>query len=777
MTASPPASAQGGRRDFDGSAPPPERDGRWIRLAIGGMHCASCVASVERALSRVDGVAQASADLVRETAQVRLEGGGARADVLLAAVEAAGYRARALDDAAGADRGFAAIDRERDALRAALWARFRVGVAFGLPVVLIGHWEMIPGLPDFSPEARRLAWWISGVLTLPILGFVAREFFLGAWAAARRRAATMDTLIALGVGAAWLHSVGVLVAPDLFPAGTGRPFFGAVAVVPTLVALGQAIEAGAKGRTARALRALFDLAPETATRLRDGREETVPAADVAPGDVLRVRPGGRVPLDGRVLDGESEVDESMLTGESAPVAKRPGDVVYGGTVNGVGALEVETVSVGRDTVLARIVETVARAQAGKPPIQRAVDVVASYFVPAVALVAAVAFVLWLRLGPEPRLNHAVVTAVSVLVIACPCALGLATPISVMIAIGHAARRGVLIRDGASLQVARKVDVVALDKTGTLTAGRPEVVEATACDGGAEDWIAAAAAVEAASEHPAARAIIRHARRAGAPRLRAEHFSAHPGLGAAAVVDGRRVLVGSVRFLTAAGVDLAPLEARLEGLEREGATVAAVAIDGRPAGVFGLADEVRPEARRMVASLEARGVRVAMLTGDRAGVARRVAQAVGIERVRSEVSPEEKARAIEALQREGRVVAMVGDGINDAPALAVADVGLAMGGGTDVALETSDVALLGDSLHGVIALLDLSRATARNIAQNLVGAFAYNAIGIPVAAGALYPWTGMLLSPMIAGAAMAFSSVTVVANANRLGRRLASIRST
>lgn len=761
---------------------------REFQLAVRGMHCAACVASVEKALASVDGVTDARVSLIEEVARARA-GAGLDAAQLVEAVAEAGYEAAPL---AGADDALAAArarDERRDADSARLMAKFRLGAALGAPVVLLGHWEMIPGLPPLEGRALQAAWWFSGLAALPILTYVGGGFFSGAWAALKRRTSDMNTLVALGTSAAWAYSTAAVLAPGLFPEGSARPFYEAVAVVITLVVLGQAIEARAKGRTARALRALFDLAPETAARATpDGRTETVPVASLQPGDRVRVRPGGRVPVDGRVVSGESEVDESMLTGESAPVAKFPGGTVTGGTLNGTGAMVVEVAKVGAETVLARIVETVARAQAAKPPVQRTVDKVAAWFVPAVLAVAAATFAGWWLAGPEPRLAIAATTAVSVLVIACPCALGLATPLSVMIAVGQAARHGVLIRNGDALQRARKVDTVVLDKTGTLTttdlevafaaeADRAEGATATAAaDGSAREvgdagFVEAAGAVAAASEHPAARAVARYAARGGEPPKEALHFSAHPGRGTSAVVEGRRVLLGSPSFLAAAGVRAEPLDAPLKEIAQRGETPVAVAVDGAAAGVFGVAGALRQGAAEAVGRLAAAGVEPVMLTGDTEESAAQVARATGIRRVRARLSPEDKESEVRALQRQGRVVAMVGDGINDAPALAAADVGIAMGSGTEAAVRTGDVALLGDSLRGVETLLRISRAAQRNIAQNLAGAFAYNVAGIPVAAGVLYPSTGLLLSPMIAGAAMAFSSVTVVANANRLRRRL------
>lgn len=742
------------------------------------MHCASCVTSVERALKGVPSVLQAEVNLVDETARVRVAGGRSPPEIGATAVEAmagavadAGYEAAALSGAEDQEAAAREGDAAREAEVGALLRRFKVGAAFGLPVFVLGHWHMIPGLPAMSEAAQAWTWRASALLVLPVLLYAGRGFFSRAWAAGRRGRCTMDTLVALGTGAAWAQSMTVVLAPQFLPGQLGRPFFEAVAAVIVLVLLGQALEARAKGRTARALRELFALAPETADRLRgDGRAETVPVSEVRPGDLLRVRPGARVPLDGVVRSGASEVDESMLTGESLPVAKAAGDEVTGGSVNGMGALDMEVVRVGAQTVLARIVDMVQRAQAAKPPVQRAVDAVAAWFVPAVVLGALATFAAWAAWGPDPRLNYAVATAVSVLVVACPCAMGLATPLSVMLAIGQAARRGVLIRDGAALQRARRVNAVVLDKTGTLTEGRPAVASVHPAEGVREaDLLAWAASVEAASEHPMAKAVVQRAAEHGARLRDAERFAAHPGLGASAVVEGRRVLVGSAAFLEGAGVKLDGLRDALAGIAEAGRTPVLAAVDGSLAGALGMEDVVRTEARPTVERLRKSGVEVWMATGDEEGAAKRVAQAVGIARVSARASPADKADLVAELRARGRVVAMIGDGINDGPALAGADVGVAMGGGTDVAREAGDVVLLGGSLRGAESLLSLSRATSRNIAQNLVGAFAYNVVAIPVAAGLLYPWTGLLLSPAVAGAAMALSSVTVVANANRLRR--------
>lgn len=773
-----PGAESSARTPEDASRGPRAAPETEVVLRIAGMHCASCVASVERALESVPSVTEAQVNLVDETARVRVALGSEPPDDGTAAVEAmagavadAGYEAAALGEAEDQAAAARAQDADREAEVRTLLRRFKVGAAFGLPVFVLGHWDMIPGLPAMSEAAQAAAWRASAALALPVLLCAGRGFFARAWAAGRRGRCTMDTLVALGTGAAWAQSMTVVLAPQLLPGQLGRPFFEAVAAVVVLVLLGQVLEARAKGRTARALRELFALAPETADRLRrDGRAETVPVAEVRPGDLLRVRPGARVPLDGVVRSGAGEVDESMLTGESLPVAKAAGDEVTGGSVNGMGVLDVKVTRVGAQTVLARIVDMVQRAQAAKPPVQRAVDAVAAWFVPAVVVVAAATFAAWAAWGPEPRLNFAVATAVSVLVVACPCAMGLATPLSVMLAIGQAARRGVLIRDGGALQRARRVNAVVLDKTGTLTEGRPAVAAVHPAPGVREaDLLSWTASVEAASEHPMAKAVVQRAAARGARLRDAERFAAHPGLGASAVVEGRRVLVGSVAFLDGAGVKLDELRDALADIAGAGRTPVLTAVDGTPVGALGMEDVVRPEARPAVERLRKSGVEAWMATGDEEGAAERVARHVGIARVSARASPAEKAGLVADLQARGRVVAMIGDGINDGPALAGADVGVAMGGGTDVAREAGDVVLLGDSLRGAETLLSLSRATSRNIAQNLVGAFAYNVVAIPVAAGLLYPWTGLLLSPAVAGAAMAFSSVTVVANANRLRR--------
>ena len=734
-----------------------------VELGVSGMHCAACVTRVERAIRSVPGVVDAEVGLATESARVRFNG-ALDLEAVQEAVRGVGYRAEQRHNLEGALRE---REREREDKYHRLLRRFGWGAVLALPVLLIGHADVLPVIL-LSPDRMHVLWALSGILTLPHLFYVGRGFFTGAWAALRRREANMDTLVALGTGSAWLYSTVAVAAPGLFPAGTAHPFYEATAVVITLVVLGQALEARARGRTSRALHRLMDLRPQSARVIRERGEVEIPAGEVEVGDVLIVRPGEGVPVDGTVEEGRSTVDESMITGESMPVEKGEGDSVVGGTLNRSGSFRFRATRVGRDTVLARIAHMVREAQGTKLPIQKLVDQVAGWFVPAVVGVALFSFGIWYLVGPEPRLNFATVVAVSVLVIACPCALGLATPISIMVAVGKAAELGVLVRDGSALQSAGRVKVVVLDKTGTVTEGSPALTDLVPLGTlGAEELLRLAAAVEQSSEHPLADAVTDAARERGIDLPHVSDFEAHAGLGVEGVVAGQEVVAGSERFLKQQGVDTHAAATLVERLSGEGRSPMLVAVDSELAGVLAVADPVRPDAGPQVARLRRLGCEVVLLTGDHARTAATVARELGIERVFARVLPEGKADRVAALQLEGSRVMMVGDGINDAPALARADVGVAMGGGTDVAMETADLTLLGGSLRGVGDAIELSRATVRNIRQNLLGAFFYNVLGIPVAAGVLYPFFGVLLSPMIAGAAMAFSSVTVVANSNRL----------
>ncbi len=667
---------------------------------------------------------------------------------------------------------------DEDPELASMRARFWFAAALTAPLVLLAMARHLPWLHLHETLASRTLDLVELALSTPVVLWAGWPFFVRGARSIPAKSPNMFTLIALGVAAAWGSSVVFVAAPGILPEslrleGGGVPvYFETAAAVVALVLLGQVLELRARHSTGSAIRALLELAPPTARLLHgDGREEDVPLDTVAPGDLLRVRPGEKVPVDGRVEQGASAVDESMLTGEPIPVEKRPGDAVTGGTLNGSGALAVRARKVGAETVLARIVAHVVEAQRSRAPAQELADKVSAWFVPAVVAVAAIAFVAWWAAGPEPRLAHALVNAISVLVIACPCALGLATPMSVLIAVGRGAQEGVLFRDAEAIEVLGRVETLLVDKTGTLTEGKPKLVSATPADGfGEDELVRLAAGVEKGSEHPLASAILAGARERGVDVPAADAFAAVPGQGVRGTVGGRAVLLGNRRLLEDAGVPLAPIAERAEELRAEGATVAFVAVDGKPAGVLAIADRPRAGAREAVRALHALGLRLVMVTGDSRTTAEAVAHDLAIDEVVAEVMPEEKAKVVERRQFSGKLVAMAGDGINDAPALAQADVGIAMGTGTDVAMETAGVTLVKGDLGALVRARRLSVQASRNIQQNLLLAFVYNAVCVPVAAGALYPKLGITLSPTIAAAAMSLSSVSVIGNALRLRRR-------
>ncbi|HEY8156108.1 MAG TPA: heavy metal translocating P-type ATPase [Myxococcota bacterium] len=655
--------------------------------------------------------------------------------------------------------------------------RFRVSALLTLPLFALAMGEMVmPARVAHALPAGALAW-IQLLLATPVVLWGGWPFFERGWRSLQTRKLNMFTLIALGTGAAWGHSLLATLAPGLYPAafrahGGGVPvYFEAAAVIVTLVLLGQVLELRARRRTGAAIRALLSLAPPTARRLlEDGREVDVPLASVVVGERLRVRPGEKLPVDGVVLEGESAVDESMLSGEPMPVSKRPGDRVVGGSVNGTGSLLMRAEKVGGDTLLARIVALVGEAQRSRAPIQSLADQVAAWFVPVVVLAAAGTFLIWAWIGPEPRLALALVNAVSVLIIACPCALGLATPMSIAVAMGRGAGAGVLFRNAEAIEKLRGIDTLVIDKTGTLTEGRPRLVDVAPAEGVDEaTLLRVAASLERGSEHPLAAAIIRGAEERGIPTAPAEGFEAHPGRGVSGRVDGRAVALGSAAWIGSLGAGLGPLAARAEALRAEGKTVVFAARDGRAAGLLAVADPVKESSLAALRELRDEGLRIVMLTGDGRTTARAVAKRLGIDEVVAEALPEQKAEAVRGLAQAGRRVAMAGDGVNDAPALALAEVGIAMGTGTDVAIEAAGVTLVKGDLRGIVRARRLSRATLRNIRQNLFFAFAYNALGIPVAAGLFYPAFGWLLSPMLAAAAMSLSSFSVIANALRLRR--------
>lgn len=651
--------------------------------------------------------------------------------------------------------------------------RFWIGLAFTVPVFAL---EMGAHLTDLHHlVAPRVSNLVQMLLATPVVLWAGWPFFVRALASIRLRHLNMFTLIALGTGAAWLYSMVATLLPGVFPPalrlsdGAVAVYFEAAAVITVLVLLGQVLELRAREKTSGAIRALLDLAPKTAVRVRDdGHDETVGVDAIRVGDRLRVRPGEKVPVDGELTEGKGTVDESMVTGEPMPVAKAPGARVTAGTLNQTGGFVMRADKVGADTLLAQIVHMVAAAQRSRAPIQRMADRVAGWFVPVVIAVALLTFVAWLAFGPEPALSYALITAVAVLIIACPCALGLATPMSIMVGVGKGAQHGVLIRDAEALELMERVDTLVVDKTGTLTEGRPRVVHLEAVAGVETDTLLQRlASVERASEHPLAAAIVADAQARGLALSPVEAFDSPLGKGVLGTVDGVRIACGSARFLAEQGVDAAPLQARAEDVRAKAATVIFVAIDQRLAGFVGIADPVKPTTPAALAALRAEGLRVVMLTGDGRTTAEAVARELGIDEVIADVLPEEKSAVVDRLKAEGRLVAMAGDGVNDAPALAAAHVGLAMGTGTDVAMESAGVTLLHGDLLGMARARRLSRATMRNIRENLFLSFAYNVAGIPLAAGVLYPFFGWLLSPVVAAAAMALSSVSVIANALRL----------
>jgi Cu+-exporting ATPase len=657
--------------------------------------------------------------------------------------------------------------------------RFWVSLAFAAPVFGFAMSEMIPGEPIQHALGPRLILWTQLVLSSPAVLWGGWPLFQRGWASLVNRKLNMFTLIALGVGVAYVYSVVATLVPGIFPpAFRGRGgqvgvYFEAAAVITVLVLLGQVLELRARSRTSSAIKALLGLAPKTARLVRDdGSEEDVPLEQVKPGDRLRVRPGEKVPVDGVVLEGMSLVDESMVTGEPIPIEKSAGSRVTGSTVNQTGGFVMKAERVGADTLLAQIVRMVSEAQRTRAPIQRLADVVASYFVPGVVLAAIATFIVWALAGPEPRLAHALVNAVAVLIIACPCALGLATPMSIMVGTGRGALAGVLIKNAEALEVMERIDTIVVDKTGTLTEGKPRLVSVTPVAGFSEpELLRVAATVERGSEHPLAAAIVAGAQERGARPGELKDFRSITGKGAVGTVEGRTVALGNRRLLEDLNVELGALAEQAEALRRDGQTVMFVAIGRKAAGLLGVADPIKPSTPEAIQLLHDEGIRIVMLTGDSRTTAEAVAKKLGIDEVVAEVLPEQKGDVVKRLQSEGRTVAMAGDGINDAPALALAHVGVAMGTGTDVAMESAGVTLVKGDLRGIAKARRLSRGTMRNIRQNLFFAFIYNALGIPIAAGALYPVFGLFLSPMIASAAMSFSSVSVIGNALRL-RRLA-----
>ncbi|WP_324662743.1 copper-exporting P-type ATPase CopA [Enterobacter bugandensis] len=727
------------------------------QLLINGMSCASCVSRVQNALQAVPGVAQARVNLAERTALVM---GSASAADLVQAVEKAGYGAEAIED--DAER------RERQQETAiATMKRFRwqaiVALLVGIPVMV---WGMMGDNMMVTADNRTL-WLVIGLITLAVMVFAGGHFYTSAWKSLKNRTATMDTLVALGTGAAWLYSMSVNVWPQWFPMEARHLYYEASAMIIGLINLGHMLEARARQRSSKALERLLDLTPPTARVVTDDGEKSVPLAEVQPGMTLRLTTGDRVPVDGEITQGDAWLDEAMLTGEPIPQQKSQGDAVHAGTVVQDGSVLFRASAVGSHTTLSRIIRMVRQAQSSKPEIGQLADKISAIFVPVVVGIALLSAAIWYFFGPAPQIVYTLVIATTVLIIACPCALGLATPMSIISGVGRAAEFGVLVRDADALQRASTLDTIVFDKTGTLTEGKPQVVAVSTAGITQEDALRLAAALEQGSSHPLARAILDKANASALPQV--SNFRTLRGLGVSGEADGHALLLGNQALLNENGVDTSALEEELKAQASRGATPVLLAVDGKAAALLAVRDPLRQDSVDALQRLHRAGYRLVMLTGDNPTTANAIAKEAGIDEVIAGVLPDGKADAIKNLQSQGRQVAMVGDGINDAPALAQADVGIAMGGGSDVAIETAAITLMRHSLMGVADALAISKATLRNMKQNLLGAFIYNSLGIPVAAGILWPLTGTLLNPVVAGAAMALSSITVVSNANRLLR--------
>ncbi|WP_445361075.1 heavy metal translocating P-type ATPase [Microbulbifer sp. EKSA005] len=725
---------------------------------LSGVNCAGCINKIETAVKAVAGVTDARVNLSDKVLSVY---GPAEAESCIEAVRGAGYGAELLRSSEREQRAEQREQTQRH-YRQQLWrSAFALGV--GVPMMA---WGLITDKVSVNTPAEQLAWGVMGLITLAVLVFCGGNFFSGAWKALRHHNATMDTLVALGTGTAWLFSMIVVLVPHLLPEAARHVYFEASAMIIGLISLGQALEIRARGRTSAAVEKLLELQDTSARVLRDGREVDLPIEQVQQGDQLRVRPGEKIPVDGTVLEGRSLVDESMLTGEPVPVKKAEGDSLAAGTLNKNGSLLFRADKVGSDTRLAQIIEMVKNAQSSRVPIARLADKISGIFVPVVMIIALVAALVWFNLGPDPRVAHMLVVLTSVLIIACPCALGLATPMSVMVGVGKGAEYGVLVRNGKALQQSCTLDVLVVDKTGTLTEGSPRLTDIDS-DGDSDELLRLVASLEQGSEHPLAEAIVTAAHDKNLELQSPANFEAITAHGVSGDISGSRVLLGNTKLMQKEAISLDVWNERAATLAAAGRTVMYAAVDGKLRGIIAVADPIRADAQAAIERLNKLGLRIEMLTGDNHGSAEAVARQLGIDRVHAELLPEDKEGIVAELQKKGERVGMVGDGINDAPALARADVGFAIGAGTDVAIESADVTLMRSSLHGVANAVELSRATLHNIKQNLFGAFIYNTLGIPIAAGVLYPITGMLLSPIVAGGAMALSSLTVVSNANRL----------
>ena len=732
-----------------------------LQLNIQGASCASCVSKIEAALKQVSGVTNAEMNFAERTVLVL---GSSSSHALIKAVEQAGYNATL----ANTDSDEAAIEEKEQAD----WAYYKklmrdmvIALSLGVPLMLYG---LVTGEMSVNTTTERIVWLIVGIMTLGVMVFSGRHFYVGAWNSFKNHAANMDTLIALGTGTAWLYSMVVVFFPGYVPEMARHVYFEATAMIIGLINLGLALEIKARGKTSEAIKRLIGLQAKTARVIRDGHDIDIPIEDVLLNDLIRVRPGERISVDGLVVEGQTSIDESMLTGEPMPIEKRKDDEVVAGTINKSGSIVFRAERVGKDTALAHIINMVKRAQNSKPPIGRLADMISAYFVPVVMIIAVISALVWLNFGPSPEVAFAIVSATTVLIIACPCALGLATPMSVMVGVGKAAEAGVLIRNGEALQSASKITTMVLDKTGTITEGAPKVTDVViASDHSHNDVLSLAASLESGSEHPLAMSIVESAKEQGVPIHSVTDFQSIAGKGVEAMLNSQRLLFGNEKLMIDQGIELHHYIDKAQRLAADAKTPMYFAIDSTLVAVIAVADPIKSDSIDAIKRLQHNGIRVVMLTGDNRLTAKAVARKAGIADYVAEVMPEDKANKILALQREGEIVGMTGDGINDAPALAHANVGFAIGTGTDVAIESADITLMRGSLHGLADAIAVSKATLRNIKQNLFGAFIYNVAGIPFAAGVFYPFLGILLNPVIAGAAMAFSSLTVVTNANRL----------
>ncbi|MBP1715059.1 MAG: copA [Deltaproteobacteria bacterium] len=732
-------------------------------ISVGGMTCAACVNRVEKTIRSLPGVADVNVNFATEKATVTFDGDQVQRGDFRKTIEDLGYEVRGFE-------GETPVDREGEARQQEIQ---RLKKKFLFSAILTGM-IMLGSMPDWFPWVPRILQEhrVLFILATPIQFWAGWQFYRGFWAAARHRTSDMNTLIAVGTTAAYAYSTVLAFFPKTFQAAGHHlgVYFDTSAMIIALILLGKLLEAVAKGRTSEAIKRLMGLRPKTARVVREGREADIPVEEVRHGDLVVVRPGEKIPVDGIVREGHSAVDESMLTGESLPVEKNPGNEVMGATLNRTGSFVFEATKVGRETALAQIIRLVEEAQGSKAPIQRLADKVAAIFVPAVIVIAAATFVIWFFFGPKPAFTLALLNFVAVLIIACPCAMGLATPTAIMVGTGRGAENGILIKSGESLESIHRINAIVFDKTGTLTQGKPVVTDIVEHNGfGSDQILVWSASIEKTSEHPLGEAIVNAARERNLPLVPVEDFETHPGHGVSAKIEGQSVLLGNLKWIEDSAIPLNGLRQKTEWLAGQGKTPMILSCEGKAAGILAVADTLKPHSGETVETLHRMGLEVIMITGDNEATARAIAAEIGIDRVMAEVLPWQKSEQVKKLQSEGKIVAMVGDGINDAPALAQADIGIAIGTGTDVAMESADITLITGDLRAVITAIQLSRRTIRTIKQNLFWAFFYNILGIPVAAGILYPFFGILLNPMIASAAMAFSSVSVVTNSLRLRR--------